>query len=179
VRNGSLTSGSSANGIGSLTVTTQLKFSGSSGTFDVKVNGTTVGTVPYGTTAATTTISNINISGNVTVSLVNTSSGNRVAVDDLKWTCYSGTSKQAQRISADENTVQELQVYPNPISGQEIFVKGDTRNIKKAEIYNLQGKTLETINSPFKNGNSIKIKNLEQGIYILKLDQSSLKFIVK
>ncbi len=179
VRNGSLTSGSSANGIGSLTVTTQLKFSGSNGTFDVKVNGTTVGTIPYGATVATTTINNINISGNVTVSLVNTSSSNRVAIDDLKWTCYSGTARQAQGISANEITIQELQVYPNPISGQEIFVKGDTQNIQKAEIYNLQGKTLQTINSPFKNGNSIKIRNLEQGIYILKLDQTPVKFIVK
>lgn len=179
VRNGSLTSGSSANGIGSLTVTTQLKFSGTSGTLDVKVNGTTVGTVPYSATAATTTINNINITGNVTVSLVNSSSSNRVAIDDLKWTCYSGTARQAQKVAVDESVVQELQVYPNPISGQEIFVKGDTQNIKKAEIYNLQGKTLQTINSPFKNGNSIKIKNLEQGIYILKLDQSTLKFIVK
>jgi len=179
VRNGSLTSGSSANGIGSLTVTTQLKFSGTSGTFDVKVNGTSVGTVPYSATAATTTINNINITGNVTVSLVNSSTSNRVAIDDLKWTCYSGTARQAVSISAEENTVQELQVYPNPISGQEIFVKGNTKNIKKAEIYNLQGKTLETIDGPFKNGNSIKIKNLEQGVYILKLDQSALKFIVK
>ncbi|SHG65063.1 Por secretion system C-terminal sorting domain-containing protein [Chryseobacterium oranimense] len=179
VRNGSLTSGSSANGIGSLTVTTQLKFSGSNGTFDVKVNGTTVGTIPYGATAATTTINNINIAGNVTVSLVNTSSSNRVAIDDLKWTCYSGTARQTQGTSADEITIQELQVYPNPISGQEIFVKGNTQNIQKAEIYNLQGKALQTINSPFKNGNSIKVRNLEQGIYILKLDQTTLKFIVK
>ncbi|GEN72206.1 endonuclease [Chryseobacterium lathyri] len=179
VRNGSLTSGSSANGIGSLTVTTQLKFSGTSGTFDVKVNGTTVGTVPYSATATTTTINNINITGNVTVSLTNSSSSNRVAIDDLKWTCYSGTARMAQKVSANEITVQELQISPNPISGQEIFVQGDTRNIKKAEIVNLQGKTLESINSPFKNGNSIKIKNLEQGVYILKLDQSALKFIVK
>ena len=178
VRNGSLTSGSSANGIGSLTVTTQLKFSGSNGNLDVKVNGTTVGTVPYSTTAATTTISNINISGNVTVSLVNNSSGNRIAIDDLKWTCYSGTSKQSRALSADI-PVQELQVYPNPISGQEIFVKGDVQNIKKAEIYNLQGRPLQTIDQPFKNGNSIRIKSLGQGVYLLKLDQSTLKFLVK
>jgi hypothetical protein len=39
---------------------------------------------------------------------------------------------------------------------------------------------MQTIDQPFKNSkNSIKIKNLEQGIYILKLDASSLKFIVK
>ncbi|MDR2236374.1 MAG: endonuclease [Chryseobacterium sp.] len=178
IRNGSLTSGSSANGIGSLTVTTQLKFSGSNGNLEVKVNGTTVGTVPYSTTSTTATISNINISGNVTVSLVNPSSGNRIAIDDLSWTCYSGTSKQSRTI-ASETQVQELQVYPNPISGQEIFVKGDIQSVKKATIYNLQGRPLQMIDQPFKNGNSIKTGNLGQGVYLLKLDQSTLKFMVK
>lgn len=179
VRNGSLTSGSSSNGIGSLTVTTQLKFSGSNGTFDVKVNGTTVGTIPYSATAATTTISNINISGNVTVSLVNNSTSNRVAIDDLKWTCYSGSAaRQAQGI-APEASVQSFKISPNPITNQEIFVKGDLQAIKKAEIYTLQGKVLQTINQPFKNGNSIKTQNLGQGIYILKLDHATMQFLVK
>lgn len=176
VRNGSLTSGSSANGIGSLTVTTQLKFSGSNGTFTVKVNGTTVGTIPYGATAATTTISNINISGNVTVSLVNNSTTNRVAIDDLKWTCYSESA--AKQIS--DATVQNIKISPNPVTNQEIYVKGnDLQKIKKAEIYNLQGKSLQTISQPFKNGNSIKTQNLGQGIYILKLDNSTMQFLVK
>ncbi|MCS3531906.1 endonuclease [Chryseobacterium sp. JUb7] len=181
IRSGSLTSSSSANGIGSLTVTTQLKFSGSNGTFNVKVNGTTVGTIPYNTNATTTTISNINLSGNVVVTLENTSSSNRVALDNLSWTCYSGTSKQSQTFSSELGSDQkELQVYPNPISNNEIFVKGNTQNIMKAEIYNLQGKVMQTIDQPFKNSrNSITIKNLEQGIYLLKLDGSTLKFIVK
>ncbi|SEM10122.1 Por secretion system C-terminal sorting domain-containing protein [Chryseobacterium taichungense] len=181
VRNGALTSGSSANGIGSLTVTTQLKFSGSSGTFNVKVNGTTVGTVPYNTNATTTTVNNINITGNVVVELENTSSSNRVAIDNLSWTCYSGTSKQIQNsLSAVKSLQNQLQISPNPILNNEIFVKGETQNIKKAEIYNLQGKLMQTINQPFESSrNSIKINNLPQGIYILKLDATSLKFIVK
>ncbi|WP_346984452.1 endonuclease [Chryseobacterium sp. POE27] len=181
VRDGALTSGSSANGIGSLTVTTQLKFSGSNGTFNVKVNGTTVGTVPYSTNTTTTTISNINITGNVVVELENTSTSNRVAIDNLSWTCYSGTSRQAQISSGELNTNQtKLQISPNPISNNEIFVKGETQNIRKAEIYNLQGKVMQTFDQPFKNSrNSIKIKNLPQGIYILKMDSASVKFIVK
>ncbi|MDH6250543.1 endonuclease I/chitodextrinase [Chryseobacterium sp. H1D6B] len=181
VRSGSLKSSTSGSGIGSLTVTTQLKFSGSNGTFDVQVNGVKVGTVPYGSTAATTTINNINISGNVAVALVNTSSSDRVALDNLSWTCYSGTTKQNSTLSAElKSNSQELQISPNPISNQEIFVKGDIKSIKKAEIYNLQGKVIQTINNPFsRDRNSIKIKNLEQGVYILKLDNTALKFIVK
>ncbi|WP_336690487.1 MULTISPECIES: endonuclease [unclassified Chryseobacterium] len=181
IRDGALTSSSSANGIGSLTVTTQLKFTGSNDTFTVKVNGTAVGTVPYNTSATTTTISNINVSGNVVITLENNSTTNRVAIDNLSWTCYSGTARQAPSISSASNSDQNtLQISPNPVSNNEIFVKGETQNIKKAEIYNLHGKVIQTIDQPFKNSrNSIKIKNLEQGIYILKLDASSLKFIVK
>ncbi|MDR4892971.1 MULTISPECIES: endonuclease [unclassified Chryseobacterium] len=179
VRNGSLTSGSSANGIGSLTVTTQLKFSGTNGTFDVKVNGTTVGTIPYSASSTTTTINNINTSGNVVVSLVNNSSSNRVAIDDLAWTCYSGSSARMAQTMAAETTSNSFKISPNPITNQEIFVKGDLQKVKKAEIYNLQGKTLQTIDQPFRNGNSIKTRNLGQGVYILKLDQVTMQFLVK
>jgi len=179
VRNGSLTSGTSANGIGSLTVTTQLKFSGTNGTFDVKVNGTTVGTIPYSTSSTTTTINNINISGNVVVSLVNTSSSNRVAIDDLAWTCYPGTSARMAQTTALETSAKNFKISPNPITNQEIFVKGDLQKVKKAEIYNLQGKVLQTIDQPFRDGNSIKTRNLGQGIYILKLDQTTMQFLVK
>lgn len=179
VRNGSLTSGSSANGIGSLTVTTQLKFSGTNGTFDVKVNGTTVGTIPYSISSTTTTINNINISGNVVVSLVNNSASNRVAIDDLAWTCYSGSSARMVQNTAAETTSNSFKISPNPITNQEIFVKGDLQKVKRAEIYNLQGKTLQTIDQPFRNGNSIKTGNLGQGVYILKLDQVTMQFLVK
>lgn len=181
VRNGSLKSSASGNGIGSLTVTTQLKFSGSSGTFNVQVNGVTVGTIPYNSNVTTTTLSNINISGNVIVTLTNSSTSNRVAIDNLSWTCYPGTtaSKLSSNISGSSEA-ESLQVYPNPVSNQEIFIKGNTQNIKKAEIYNLQGKIMQTIENPFKgNGNSIRIQKLEPGIYILKLDSTLLKFIVR
>ncbi|GEN77277.1 endonuclease [Chryseobacterium hagamense] len=181
IRDGALTSGSSANGIGSLTVTTQLKFTGSDGTFNVKVNGTTVGTLPYHSNATTTTLNNINVSGNVVISLENNSSSDRVAIDNLSWTCYSGTSRQVQNVYTAADPDQNLlQISNNPVSGNDIFVKGETQNIKKAEIYNLQGNVVQTIDQPFKNSrNSIRIKNLGQGVYLLKLDKAMLKFIVK
>ncbi|CAA7386993.1 endonuclease [Chryseobacterium fistulae] len=181
IRNGALTSSSSGNGIGSLTVTTQLKFSGNDGTLSIKVNDAIVGTVPYSNKSITTTINNINISGNVAIALINNSTGNRVAIDNVSWTCYSGASKPSQKTSLEKNIeADHLQIYPNPVSNQEIFVKGQTQNISIAEIYNLQGKVIETIKNPFsKKTNSFKIKNLEQGVYFLKLDKSLLKFIIK
>ncbi|MBQ0151418.1 MAG: endonuclease [Chryseobacterium sp.] len=180
LRNGTLSAGSTTNGIGSLTVTTQMKFTGTNGTFAVKVNGTTVGTIPYSTTATTTTINNINLAGNVSVSLVNNSTSNRVAIDDLKWTCYSTSgARMIQPTASAELSKHALKISPNPISGQEIFVSGDVKKINKAEIYNLNGKLMQTIDAPFKQGNSIKAKNLTQGVYLLILDKTNLKFIVK
>lgn len=180
IRNGVLTSGSSASGIGSLTVTTQLKFTGSNGNFQVKVNGTTVGTIAYSAGATTTTLSNINIPGNVTVSLENTSSGNRVAIDNLTWTCYGNSSASSRAAVPSEPALNTLTVSPNPVSGNAIQIKGNTEGIAKAEIYNMQGKLLQTVAQPFRNNrNSISIKNLEQGVYFLKLDGTLLKFMVK
>ncbi|TAH29960.1 MAG: T9SS C-terminal target domain-containing protein [Cytophagales bacterium] len=92
IRNGSLTSPNVSNGVGNLTITTQLKFAGTSSNFDVFVNGTNVGTLPYNTTVTTTTISNINISGSIQIVLTNQSSSNRVAIDDVIWTSYSAPS---------------------------------------------------------------------------------------
>ncbi|WP_299527477.1 endonuclease [uncultured Lutibacter sp.] len=95
IRNGTLSAPTTANGIGDLTVTTKLIFGGTTGTFDLKVNGVVVGTIPNGieNEIITTTITGINISGNVTVVFDNTSNtGNRVIFDDLSWSCYTGTA---------------------------------------------------------------------------------------
>jgi len=117
----------------------------------------------------------------VVISLENNSASDRVAIDNLTWTCYSGTSRQAQNVYAPADPDQNpLQITNNPVSGNEVFVKGETARIKKAEIYNFRGKVIQTIDQPFKNSrNLIRIKNLEQGVYLLKLDEVMLKFIVK
>src|SRR5690606_31830 len=48
LRNSTLTAPSVAGGIGSFTVTTKRVFGGSSGTFNLNVNGSVVGTIAYG-----------------------------------------------------------------------------------------------------------------------------------
>lgn len=88
IRNGVLTSPEFTGGIGSITMTTKLPFSAdSAGNLTVKVNNIEVGTIPYSSTVTTSTINDINISGNVIVTIH--SSGARVTIDDLEWTCYS------------------------------------------------------------------------------------------
>lgn len=176
IRNGNLTSSTVSGGIQSLTVTAQLKFAGSDSSLNVEINGTVVGTIPYtATTATPTTINNINVSGNVIIKLINPVSGNRVAIDDLSWTCYSGTLATVEA-SKDK---AGFTVYPNPVRNNELFVKGENLNkISKAQIYDLSGKLVETIENPFKHTNKINLKGLVKGNYILKTDAFSTKFIV-
>ncbi len=177
IRNGSLTSSTVSGGISSLTVTTQLKFSGSAGSFNLRVNGNIVGTIPYSGTAntsITTTINNINVTGNAIISITdNTSTGNRVAFDDLTWTCYTLDTRETAEI-------QTISIYPNPVVNGELFVKGnDLKKIQKAEIYTTEGRMIQKELQPFKNSNKINLKPIKTGMYILKLDQQSFKFLVR
>jgi len=87
IRTGAVTSPSVNNGIGSITMTTKLPYSDSAGNLVIRVNGNVVGNIPYSSNLQTTTLPNINISGAVVVTI--TSSGARVAIDDLSWTCYT------------------------------------------------------------------------------------------
>lgn len=179
LRIGNLTSSSVSGGIQTLTLTTSLKFGSSAGVLNVEVNGTQVGTIPYSGTidAKTTTTINVNVTGNTIIKITNpiaSTSGNRVALDDLTWTCLA-------TLATTENTKDKnFGIYPNPVKHNELFVKGESLNkILKAEIFDFSGKLLQTVENPFKNSNKINLKNISKGIYILKLDSTSSKFIVE
>ncbi|KFF08105.1 endonuclease [Chryseobacterium luteum] len=176
IRNGSLTSSTLSGGIKNLSVKAQLKFGGNPGNLNVQVNGVTVGTIAYTGTAPTApvTINNINVSGDVVIKIINPVTSNRVAIDDLSWTCFNtlGTSD----VKKDKS---EFTIYPNPVKNNELFVKGENLSkISKAEIYDLSGKLIEVIANPFKNSNKINLKGLTKGNYILKADSFSTKFMV-
>lgn len=172
VQNGSLTSSSISGGVATLTVATQRKFGGSSSALNLQINGTTVATIPYSDVVTTTTV-NVNISGNVIIKLVNPVASNRVAIDDLTWTC-------AASLSTVENSKEKtFSIYPNPVKNHELFVKGENLSkILKAEIYDLSGKLIKNIANPFKNSNKINLHGVTKGVYILKTDNNTTKFIV-
>lgn len=175
IRDGALTSSTLSGGIQNLTIKTQLKFTGSAGNLNVYINNVNMGTIPYSSTQGTFTLNNINVAGNVTIRIVNPVSSNRVALDDLSWTCLG--SLGTTDIKKDKS---EFTIYPNPVKNNELFVKGENLGkISKAEIYDLSGKLIETIVNPFKNSNKINLRGLVKGNYILKTDNFSTKFIVE
>ncbi len=172
IQNGNLTSSSISGGVQTLTVTTQRKFGGTTSALNLQINGTTVGTIPYSETVTTTAV-NVNVSGNVIIKLVNPVSSNRVAIDDLTWTC-------AASLSTVENSKEKaFSIYPNPVKNHELFVKGENLNkVSKAEIYDLSGKLIKNIVNPFKSSNKIDLHGLTKGVYILKTDNNTTKFII-
>ena len=105
IRDGVLTSPTVSGGIGSLTVTTNRAYSGGSGNMDLRVNGSSVGSIPYDGIEQTTTINNINITGNVVIEIDATnSSSDRPIIDDLQWTAFSSVTPT---ISFDSSTSSE------------------------------------------------------------------------
>jgi endonuclease I/chitodextrinase len=162
VRNGSLTASTFSNGIGNLTVTTRLIFSGNTGTFNIVVNGRTVGTVPYGATdvVTTTTIPNINIEGDVLISLVNNSTSNRVAIDDLSWTCF--TELGIKRI-----TPKKFTVYPNPSHGNISIIFQEPSTTHSIVLFSVLGQKVFEKNTT--DTSSIALPQLQKGTYFLKI----------
>ncbi|MCX8524313.1 endonuclease [Chryseobacterium formosus] len=179
LRIGNLTSSTLSGGIQDLTVKTSLKYGSGAGVLNVEINGVQVGTIPYTATTnaiTTTTLSNINVSGDIVIKITNpitATNGQRVAIDDLSWTC-------ATSLSTVENLKNKaFSIYPNPVKNHELFVKGENLNkIVKAEIYDLAGKLIKNIVNPFKSSNKIDLHGLAKGVYILKTDNNSAKFIV-
>lgn len=101
-----------------------------------------------------------------------------------EWQAYpSDYCENLGTLSAGEIDITKkdgVSVYPNPVVGNTLFVNGkQLEKIQNAIIHDFSGKQILKLNLPFKNKNSIEVQELVPGVYILQLDQQSLKFIKK
>ena len=51
--------------------------------------------------------------------------------------------------------------------------------IKRIEIYNISGALVQVVENPFSKGNNIQLRNLNKGVYILKAENTTQKFILE
>ena len=161
VRNGSIVASTSADGIGNLTVTTKLIFGSIGGTFNLRVNGNIVSTIPYSTTEATITITGINITGDVIISITDNSiPANRVAFDNVSWSCYSN-------LGLTLLSIKEFKIYPNPSNGNFNIIFDDSNGVHSVEIFSLLGQKVFEINNS--KNSSISVSNLQKGTYLMKV----------
>lgn len=164
IRDGILTPPRTSGGIGQLTVTTQRVFSGTAGTFDLVINGTKVGEIPYGDAMQTTTIENLNIEGVIQIEINNNSTAsNRVMFDDLRWTCFDA-------LSVEDNDLSEIQIFPNPFNNT-LQIQGNNLKETQVNVYNLLGKLV--LSTTLQDSRTLNTHALQPGLYILKLKQGA------
>ncbi len=99
-------------------------------------------------------------------------------IDHPEWVNMIWTSTlSANEVSSFKKT---LSVYPNPVRNGQLHLAGyGLEAISNVQIYSLDGKLIQTVSQNFKNSNKIVLKDQSKGVYILKTDQQSVKFIVE
>jgi endonuclease I len=115
IRVGAISCTGMPNGVGSLTFKYKQVFGGTGAVLEVRVAGTLVGSVTGLTqdVVGTATFNNINVAGNFDLEIKQTTSGLRVAIDDVTWTGYSGlpcTTPAAQPTNLTFGTVTNTSI---------------------------------------------------------------------
>lgn len=99
-------------------------------------------------------------------------------IDHPEWVnmIWSSTLSNAE-VSSFKKTIS---IYPNPVRNGLVHLAGyGLEDISKVEIYSMDGKLLQTVKQNFKTSSKIILNNLPKGLYILKTDTQSIKFIVE
>jgi len=93
-----------------------------------------------------------------------------------------GFSQNTANNSAMQQNIEDLSVYPNPISNGKTFIYiTSKRNLtKKIEFFDVLGKQIYTT---VLTGKELNISNLSKGVYILKITENTIsetrKLVIK
>ena len=99
-------------------------------------------------------------------------------IDHPEWVnmIWTSTLSSSETASLDKT----LSIYPNPVRNGELHLSGyGLDKISSVQIFAIDGKLVQTVNQNLKNSNKIILKNAEKGIYFLKANNQSIKFIVE
>lgn len=80
----------------------------------------------------------------------------------------SGIAEQTKT----ENTLDKVQIYPNPVTSGKIYINAETNTVKNIELYDMLGKRiLFTEMGGYQK--ELNVANLKAGVYILKLSEKN------
>ncbi|ACU07315.1 Endonuclease I [Flavobacteriaceae bacterium 3519-10] len=157
-----------------VTAAPQLTFSGSQ-YLELRYASTTIDAI--GTRSA----DNFAVLGNVSLYRLNSVSQPNSSFTLNEWQTYPVNYCEnigTLAASGVATNQPKYSLYPNPLHGNTLYVSG--QNLEKVlniAVYDLSGKRIIDRVSPFKNTNAIDVGTLKSGVYILKIDDQSLKFI--
>src|SRR5690606_29058508 len=123
-----------SNGVGTLTFQARKAFTGGNNNrqLQVYINNNLVFTTPtFGTASTDTTIhtftvENINVTGDVAIRIQN-ATGNQVTIDNITWTCYSGTQPTTPTLTTSVSELTDF-VYGlgnGPSASQSFVLSGE------------------------------------------------------
>ena len=99
-------------------------------------------------------------------------------IDHPEWVNMIWTSTLSSQETAALN--KTISIYPNPVRNGELHLAGyGLEAISSVQIYSMEGKLVQTVNQNFKNSKKIILQNLPKGVYFLKVNAQTLKFIVQ
>jgi aminopeptidase N len=85
----------------------------------------------------------------------------------------STVSKDTTLLAVADQSKRGLTIYPNPVQN-EISIRGLTKN-QPYEIYSIEGKLIRS--GMISSKNTINVNKISKGVYLLKLNGESIKFI--
>lgn len=85
-----------------------------------------------------------------------------ITIDELK------IDLTTPSLSAKQNAIAGLNVYPNPVSNGVLYITSNSSNAKTVAVYDILGK--QVINSKTSN-NTVNVSNLMKGAYIVKITE--------
>lgn len=95
-------------------------------------------------------------------------------------TATPGDFAQGTLNTKNFNAIDGLKMYPNPVSGNNLYFESNANTAKQVQVYDVLGK--QVINTTV-NNNSLNVANLNAGVYIVKITEegktATRKLVVK
>lgn len=82
-----------------------------------------------------------------------------------------GYSQIAETTTTNTETIENLSIYPNPVSNGKIYITSKLNLNKEIEIFDVLGKKIQST-SLF--GKELNVSKLTPGIYILKIKEGNI-----
>ncbi len=82
-----------------------------------------------------------------------------------------GFSQIAEPNTSNSESIEDLSIYPNPVSNGKIYISTKLNLSKEVEIFDVLGKKIYST-SMF--GKELNISKLSPGIYILKIKENNI-----
>ena len=78
------------------------------------------------------------------------------------------TAQEAKPAAQQQEAIEGLNIYPNPVSSGRVFITSKTTLAKEVEIFDVLGKKVLQATL---NGKELNITDLNPGVYIIKIKE--------